>query len=83
MTNEEAARILEQQKNKFLDEWVDFGGVTEVYKKAIALLNIQEATEWIQISPAKIYECKQCGQQIMTNDISSYKYCHGCGRKVK
>ncbi len=42
-----------------------------------------EETEWVQISPAKIYECKLCGKQVMTNDIEEYKFCHGCGRKVK
>ena len=41
MTNKEAARILEEEKRKFLDEWVDFGGVAEAYNKAIDLLNKQ------------------------------------------
>lgn len=34
---------------------------------------------WLQISPAKIYECSECAQMVMTDDISCYKYCHGCG----
>lgn len=38
---------------------------------------------WKQISPAKIYECSVCGQNVMTNDIVCYKYCHGCGAKME
>lgn len=34
---------------------------------------------WLQISPAEIYECSECAQMVMTDDISCYKYCHGCG----
>lgn len=38
---------------------------------------------WMQISPAKIYECSECGQNVMTNDIDCYKFCHGCGARMK
>lgn len=39
--------------------------------------------EWKQISPAKIYECSVCGQNVMTGDIEAYKWCHGCGCRMK
>lgn len=45
--------------------------------------NIDSGTRFRQISPARIYECEKCGQNVMTDDIDAYKYCHGCGRKVK
>ena len=35
--------------------------------------------KWIKISPANIYECSRCGKNIMTDDISAYDFCHGCG----
>ena len=35
--------------------------------------------EWIKISPAGIYECSECGQNVMTSDIVAYRHCHGCG----
>lgn len=38
---------------------------------------------WKQISPAKIYECSECGQNVMTNDICCYKFCHGCGAAME
>lgn len=47
MTSQEAIRILEEQRNKFMDEWVDFGGVNEAYNMAISLLE-------------KVVRCKDC-----------------------
>ena len=38
---------------------------------------------WNRISPARIYECSVCGQNVMTNDIAAYKYCHGCGAEME
>ena len=42
MTNKQAIAIMEQQKNEFLDEYVDFGGVTEAYNMAIKALEQPE-----------------------------------------
>ena len=38
---------------------------------------------WKKISPAIICECSECGQMVMTGDIESYKFCHGCGARMK
>lgn len=46
------------------------------------LLGLSE-TRWKKIHPAGIYECEQCGINVMTDDIEAYAYCHGCGRKVR
>ena len=61
-------------------------GILE-YQSQISLLpsvNPQEPKwgHWKQISPARIYECDICGQNVMTGDISAYRYCHGCGAKM-
>ena len=53
------------------------------YRDALELLKAREAVRWIKISPAGIYECSGCGQNVMTRDIDAYKYCHGCGKRVK
>ena len=54
--------------------------------KVLALppVNPQEPKtgRWIKISPADIYECSECGQNVMTADICAYRYCHGCGAKM-
>lgn len=39
--------------------------------------------KWIKISPAGIYECSECGKNVMTNDIEAYEWCHGCGVKME
>ena len=39
--------------------------------------------EWIKISPANIYECSKCGKNVMTDDISEYDFCHGCGADMR
>lgn len=60
MTNEEAIRILEEQRNRFMDEYVDFGGVNESYNKAIDLLKEQEEQKqkWLkQIAYAQLAVC--------------------------
>lgn len=79
MTNKEAARILEQQKNKFLDELVDFGGVTEAYNKAIDLLNKQE--------PVYCKDCemnKQCSIQFKFANADNQEnwFCADGKRKI-
>lgn len=38
---------------------------------------------WVKISPANIYECSQCGKYVMTDDISEYDFCHGCGDDMR
>ena len=53
MINQEAIRILEEQRNKFMDEWVDFGGVNEAYNMAIDLLKDHDETEL----------CDRCGRR--------------------
>ena len=39
--------------------------------------------KWKQISPAKIYECSNCHQNVMTNDIECYEYCLHCGAEME
>lgn len=72
----------------FIDEsnkaYVD--GLTDAYTlilQAPAADVVERKTgKWVKISPAGIYECSQCGQNIMTSDIEVYKFCHGCGAKM-
>ena len=56
MTNQEAVRILNEQRNKFMEEWVDFGGVNEAYNMAIQALKEQET--------ANLYKCPNCGTWV-------------------
>lgn len=47
MTNQEAIQILNEQRNKFMDEWVDFGGVNEAYNMAIQALEEKDCVRCI------------------------------------
>lgn len=39
--------------------------------------------KWIKISPANIYECSVCHQNVMTEDIEAYLFCHHCGADMR
>jgi len=39
--------------------------------------------KWKKISPAGIYECSECKQDVMTCDIDVYHFCHRCGAKME
>ena len=58
--------------------------VKEILQSIPAAAVVERKTgKWNQISPAGIYECNQCGQNVMTSDIEAYKFCHGCGAKME
>ena len=54
----------------------------QALEMAISALS-ENKGEWKRISPAGIYECSCCGQNVMTSDIECYKFCHGCGARMK
>lgn len=63
---------------------VNYPGEKDVRKVLEALPPAQPRKgKWIKIYPANIYECSVCGQNVMTNDIEAYKFCHGCGAEMK
>ena len=43
----------------------------------------QAESVWKKITVSGVYECQNCGQNVMTGDIEAYKYCHGCGARMK
>ena len=57
----------------------------EIFVKHIkaSALPKRKVGKWIKISWAGIYECSECGQNVMTSDIDCYKWCHGCGAKME
>lgn len=64
--------------------WDTLGTVMDIVKNFPAADVIERKKGmWIQISPAKIYECSQCGKSIMTGDIFTYKFCFACGAEMK
>ena len=89
MTNKEAVRILDEQRNKFMDEWVDFSGVNEAYNIAIQALKEQEAVKPVRDKKTgRVWLCGNCGSYVGfedhdENDPNEYdKFCRQCGRPV-
>ena len=59
------------------DNWEELTGCIN------SIPSVENTGEWKRISPAGIYECSCCGQNVMTSDIECYKFCHGCGARMK
>lgn len=64
---------------EYLCPAVTMDGVNKILSDLPSAQPERKTGRWLQISPAKIYECSECAQMVMTDDISCYKYCHGCG----
>ena len=86
MSNEQAVAIIKPLMNMMRDQYgCPISDAYFALDKAItALLQPQRMKgRWIQISPAKIYECSICGKNVMTSDIDAYDFCHGCGADMR
>ena len=87
MSNEQAVQILIPMRNMMCDQsGCPISDVVFALDKAIESLSADVApvrhAHWIKISPAGIYECSECGKNVMTSDIEAYEYCHGCGARM-
>jgi hypothetical protein len=83
MTRGKAIEVL---KDLWRYEHSDFSekDIREALDVAIKAVEQEPKTgRWVKISPADIYECSECGQNVMTAHICVYKYCHGCGAKME
>lgn len=88
MTNEEAARVLDEQRNKFLDEWVDSGGVNEAYNIAIAVLKKQEPKKVADMADSvvdgiEVGMCPSCSKAIVNHKNKPTRFCRYCGQAVR
>ena len=74
MTNQQAMKLLEEQKNGFLDEFVDYSGIAEAYNMGIRAL--ETATRKIEFDSI---HCSACNRRLRYDA----KYCDWCGRKIE
>ena len=84
MTNKEAAQILEREKNRFLDEYVDYAGVSEAYKMAINLLNKHGEPQMVvdisDVTRNGIHaKCPNCNRVVGF----AQRYCHNCTQPLE
>lgn len=75
ISREEVARLIYEQ----------YAVPPKCCKEILELHTIESRPKgvWKQISPAKIYECTNCHQNVMTNDIVAYEWCHRCGADMR
>jgi len=78
--SEEDIRLIKQMRSYYNGTYAK--AIDHLMAKASAQPE-QKKGKWIQISPARIYECSECGQNVMTDDIDAYKWCHGCGADMR
>ena len=63
--------------------WVRYKLFENVLREQPTIEPQRKKGHWIKISPANIYECSECGKNVMTGDISAYDFCHGCGADMR
>lgn len=69
--------VLFERNKRLIDDWL-VGAIDDTIDEQPDA----GPNKWLKISPAGIYECSACGQNVMTGDIAAYKYCHGCGARM-
>lgn len=75
-------------KENRLDEVKELGNAYDIINKYTNnSLDLKEnkTGHWIDVGDSwnAMYECSECGQNVMTGDIECYQFCHGCGAKMK
>ena len=70
-------------RRKWLDKYAPYFECENAVEQLPSVRPQEQTGHWIKISPAEIYECSECGQNVMTQDICAYKYCHGCGADMR
>ena len=99
MTNQEAIRILDEQRNKFMDEYVDYCRVNEAYNMAIQSLKEQSAKRghWISVHDGEVVSmdnngcperacfCSECKTYLDLSEEYAVHgiYCPVCGAKME
>jgi len=91
MTNEEAKRKIENQKLQFLEECIDYSGISEAYDMAIQALEKQIPQKAITnevFALAVDYDCPRCRARIIIKVDGKWtagnksRYCHACGQAL-
>ena len=84
MTNEEAAKILEREKKRFVTENIDYKVESEAYSMAINLLNKQGKPQMVvdisDVTKSGIYaKCPNCNRVVNF----AQRYCHNCTQPLE
>ena len=71
---EEVSNRIQNGKANEYDRYYLVGAVIQGIERPIG--------NWVMVSPARIYSCSKCGQNVRTDNIECYKFCHGCGAEM-
>ena len=79
----DALAVIEKNNYRLAGSGLTYDFMIEQMKNVPTIYSepVQMGT-WVQISPARIYECSVCGGNVMTGDIDVYKWCHQCGARM-
>ena len=72
---------MEQIRKKIKKQWEENQNEVVILPAGFELA--KPIGKWKKILPANIFECSECGQNVMTNNIDCYKFCHNCGAIMK
>lgn len=70
-------------KGGYVQRHSDFEEAINCIKELPSAEPERKKGKWIKISPANIYECSVCHQNVMTEDIEAYLFCHHCGADMR
>lgn len=76
-----AEKIMESEKNRCLDEFIDYSNVTEAYKIAIESIQRRIAKPLIHVYMGEgvlLFLCPECKALAMNGQ----RFCNTCGQKL-
>lgn len=86
MTNEEAIKRLKQVQAEFNENWVDYGGINEAFKKAYQALAERPQGKWItgdkDVTGQYFYDEFICNKCSVVVDNKS-NFCPRCGADMR
>ena len=78
----DAIRTMKEEKNKFLDEYIDYSGVSEAYDMAIKALNQRIPRPVIHGNMGTgivLFACPNCNTMV----LYTQRFCNMCGQRLK
>lgn len=86
MTDKEAIKRLKEVQAEFNENWVDYGGINEAFKKAYQALKKPQG-EWKTDGAGNI-TCSNCRFSLGSKIVKllhpfSFPYCPECGAKMR
>ena len=76
VSKSEAVLILENERNKFCNDYINHAGLYNAYTKAIEVLKGKE--DAFKPNKKVLFYCGKCGARLKRK----FKYCNQCGGKI-